>query len=382
MKKSDATESEKKRLDALHSYNVLDSFAEKDFDDITNIAADLCQAPICLISLVDESRQWFKSNHGIGVRETPRDISFCGKAIEIPDKPFEVTNASEDLRFNGNPLVVGEPFVIYYYGVPLVNPEGYALGTLCIIDHKARKLTDRQKFALQTLANQVVNLLELRRKNSKITELMTNLFPLSKLKEISEVGTIKPKSYDKCTVLFTDFKGFTTFASSRTAEEVVKELHYLYSNFDSIMYFNKVEKIKTIGDAYMACAGIDTDSENPAVDAINSAIEIVEFMAVYEKESRAQGKDPLKIRIGINTGRIVSGVVGIKKYSFDIWGNTVNIAAHLESAGETGQINISQSTLKEVADVFNVVPRGKIKIKTNEEIPMYFVTGKKDKPGL
>lgn len=364
---------EKKRLEALHSYNVLDTFAEKDFDDITNLAADLCQTPICLISLVDEDRQWFKSNHGIGIRETPRDISFCGQAINVPDQPFEITNASNDLHFHDNPLVLGEPFIIYYYGVPLVNPEGYALGTLCVIDHKTRALTERQKIAIATLAKQVVNLLELRRKNTKINELLRNLFPISKVKEIAEIGTINAKSYDNCTVLFTDFKGFTKFASKRTAEEVVKELHYLYSNFDSIMFFNKVEKIKTIGDAYMACAGIDTDSKNPAIDAVKSAIEIVEFMESYKKESIAQGKEPMEIRVGINTGPIVSGVVGIKKYSFDIWGNTVNIAAHLESKGSPGKINISSSTLNAIKGEFNVTPRGKIKIKTNEEIEMFFV---------
>jgi len=377
MAKKSSKEYEKKRLEALHSYNVLDSFAEDDFDDITNMAADLCQAPICLISLVDEDRQWFKSNHGIGVRETTRDISFCGKAIEIPTEPFEVKNTSADLRFNDNPLVVGDPFIIYYFGVPLVNPEGYALGTLCVIDHKERSLSDRQKFAIQTLAKQVVNLLELRRKNSKINQLLANMFPISKLKEIAEIGTINAKSYEKCTVLFTDFKGFTTFSSKRSAKDVVKELHYLYSNFDSIMYFNNVEKIKTIGDAYMACAGIDTDSKNPAVDAINSAFEIIQFMEHYEKESIALGKEPLRVRIGINTGPIVSGVVGIKKYSFDIWGNTVNIAAHLETTGEIGKINISESTMKEIKDVFNIIPRGKIKIKNDEEIPMYFVEEKK-----
>ncbi len=366
-------EYEKKRLEALHSYNVLDSFAEKDFDDITNVAADLCQAPICLISLVDKNRQWFKSNHGIGIRETSRDVSFCGKAIEVPNEPFEVKNSSIDIRFKGNPLVVGDPFVTYYFGIPLVNPDGYPLGTLCIIDHKERSLNKRQKFALKALAKQVVNLLELRRKNAKINRLLANMFPISKLEEISNEGTISAKPYDKCTVVFTDFKGFTNFSSERTAKEVVNELHYLYSNFDSIFYFNKVEKIKTIGDGYMACAGIDTDSENPALDAINSALEIRSFMEAYEKECIAKKKEPLKIRIGINTGPIISGVVGIKKYSFDIWGDTVNIASHLEKAGETGQINISQSTYDEIKDFYEVEPRGKVAIKNKKELEMYFV---------
>lgn len=373
LKNRNSKDYEKKRLEALHAYNVLDSFAEKDFDDITNVAADLCKAPICLISLVDKDRQWFKSNHGIGIRETSRDISFCGKAIEVSSEPFEVKNSSVDIRFKGNPLVIGEPFITYYFGIPLINPDGYPLGTLCIIDHKERSLTDRQKFALNALAKQVVNLLELRRKNAKINNLLANMFPISKLKEISNEGTISAKPYDKCTVVFTDFKGFTDFSSKRTAKEVVNELHYLYSNFDSIFYFNKVEKIKTIGDAYMACAGIDTNSTNPALDAIKSALEIIDFMKSYEEECLAQNKDPLKIRIGINTGPIISGVVGIKKYSFDIWGNTVNVASHIETAGEIGRINISRSTYEEIKGVYDVEARGFIPVKNNDELEMYFV---------
>ena len=365
-------DNEMERLKALHSYHVLDTFAEKDFDDITNIAAELCQAPICLISLVDEDRQWFKSNHGIGVRETPRSVSFCGHAINIPNEAFEVVKASTDQRFEDNPLVISAPFIEYYYGVPLRTPEGYVLGTLCIIDHQERILTKRQKYCLEALAKQVVNLLEIRRKNNKINELLANMFPLSKLREIAEVGTIHPLGYDDVTILFTDFKGFTNFSANFSPREVVKELHYLYSNFDSIVYFNQVEKIKTIGDAYMACAGIDTESDNPARDAIQAAIEIRDFMEDYKKECIHNGKLPLEVRIGLHSGPIVSGVVGIKKYSFDIWGDAVNIAAHMENAGEVGKINVSKTTYEKTKNLFDWEHRGQKKIKSNEMLDMYF----------
>lgn len=367
---------EKQRVEALHSYQILDTFAEKDFDDITNIAADLCQVPVCLISLVDEERQWFKSNHGIGVRETSRDVSFCGHAINIPDKPFEVFQANLDERFKNNPLVLEAPYIVYYYGVPLVSPDGFTLGTLCVIDHKKRTLTARQKYCLETLSAQVVNLLELRLKNTKINELLNNMFPRSKVKEVAELGTISAKAYPDCTILFTDFKGFTTFSTELSPTEVVKELHYLYSNFDSIIYFNQVEKIKTIGDAYMACAGIDTDSQNPTKDAVISAIEIRDFMLNYEKDCINSGKIPLKIRIGLHCGPVVSGVVGIKKYSFDIWGDAVNIAAHMESASETGKINVSKEVYEKIKDDFECTYRGKKKIKTGETLDMYFVEAK------
>ena len=366
-------DNEIERINALYSYDALDSFEEEDFDDITKIAAELCQTPICLISLVDEDRQWFKSNHGIGVRETPRSVSFCGHAINTPDEPFEVTKASEDERFNGNPLVNGTPYITYYYGVPLINPEGYPLGTLCVIDHVERTLSKKQKYCLKALSKQVVNLLEIRRKNTKITELLGNMFPKSKLLEIEVSGTIQPRDYKDVTILFTDFKGFTKYSARMTPGEIVKELHYLYSNFDSIMFFNKVEKIKTIGDAYMACAGIDTDSENPAKDAVTAALEVRDFMRDYHKECILKGKEPLQVRIGLHSGPIVSGVVGIKKYSFDVWGDAVNIAAHMESCSEPGKVNVSEATYSKVKDDFVFEPRGKVAIKTNKKWDMFFV---------
>ncbi len=367
---------EQERLEALSSYNVLDTFAEKDFDDITKIAAELCQTPICLISLVDEDRQWFKSNHGIGVRETPRSVSFCGHAINTPEKPFEILKSSDDERFKDNPLVTGDPYITYYFGVPLINPQGYVLGTLCVIDHVERSLSKKAKYCIQALGKQVVTLLELRRKNTKVTELLGNMFPKSKLKEIELTGSIRPKDYEDVTILFTDFKGFSKFSRTLAPNELVKELHYLYSNFDSIIFFNKIEKIKTIGDAYMACAGIDTDSKNPAKDAITAAIEIRDFMIDYQQDCIKSGKTPLEIRIGLHSGAIVSGVVGIKKYSFDIWGNSVNIAAHMETSSLPGKINISEATYEKVKDDFIFTERGKIEIKTGKKWQMYFVENK------
>lgn len=369
-------DNEKERLKALASYDILDTFAEKDFDDITKIAAELTQTPICLISLVDVDRQWFKSNHGIGVRQTPRSVSFCGHAINTPNEPFEVISASDDERFKDNILVKGDPYICYYYGVPLVSPDGYVLGTLCVIDHKKRDLTKLQKRCLDALSKQVVSLLELRKKNTKITELLRNTFPTSKLEEIETTGTISPKHYDDVTILFTDFKGFTDFSRELSPAEIVKELHYLYSNFDSICYFNQVEKIKTIGDAYMACAGIDTDSDNPTRDAIQSAIEIRDFMRDYKKECIKKGKTALDIRIGLHSGPITSGVVGIKKYSFDIWGSSVNVAAHMESNGIPDRINVSEKTYLKCKDDFKFEARGEIEIKTKKKWKMFFVEPK------
>jgi GAF domain-containing protein len=158
---------EKKRLKVLWQYEVLDTVPEEVFDDLTELAARICEAPIALISLVDEKRQWFKSKFGTDVTETSRDISFCSYAITQPDL-FIVPDATRDKRFADNPLVTSEPKIRFYAGAPLITPDGYALGTLCVIDKVPRELRLEQKRALSILAHHVVSQLELRRRSREL----------------------------------------------------------------------------------------------------------------------------------------------------------------------------------------------------------------------
>ncbi|WP_166727710.1 GAF domain-containing sensor histidine kinase [Mucilaginibacter gilvus] len=148
----------------MHSYQILDSGTEKDYDDLTALAAAICQAPIAVISMVDEKRQWFKSHHGIDTTETPIEHSFCTHAINAPNYVLIVPDAKSDARFSNNPLVNGQPHIIFYAGVALVNSEGFALGSLCVVDHKSRNISAEQLTALTVIAKQIMDKLELRRK--------------------------------------------------------------------------------------------------------------------------------------------------------------------------------------------------------------------------
>ncbi len=165
------TRNESERMKELLSFDILDTEPEEQFEDIVKLAAHICGTPISLITLLDENRQWFKARVGLDLPETPREISFCGHAInEDQDEVFVVKDASSDSRFFDNPLVTGNPHIQFYAGYPLKTTSGQKLGTLCVIDTKKKELTPEQKTALELLAKQVIKELELRKAYRDLTQ--------------------------------------------------------------------------------------------------------------------------------------------------------------------------------------------------------------------
>ncbi len=364
---------EKERLASLESYKILDTLPEEEYDQITGIASQICDTPVSLISLIDTNRQWFKSHHGLDMAETPRELAFCAHAINKPQELLIVPDAREDIRFEDNPLVTNDPNMVFYAGVPLTNSEGHSLGTLCVIDHKPKKLRTDQEDALKALGLQVVKLMELRQKNYQINKLLHDLYPHSIVEELEKTGSIEAKQHEQVSVLFTDFKGFTKTAEILTPDELVGELHYCFSSFDNIITEYGLEKVKTIGDAYMAVSSFGATKPNMHVNMVYAALKIIDFIASYKMKRIEKGKPYFEIRLGINTGPLVAGAVGISKITYDVWGDTVNTASHIEQSSEIGKLNISQSTYELIKEEFDCEDRGLIYAKNKGEIKMYFV---------
>ncbi|TAF32397.1 MAG: hypothetical protein EAZ57_08870 [Cytophagales bacterium] len=212
----------------------------------------------------------------------------------------------------------------------------------------------------------------------KSDKLLLNILPKATAEELKEKGHATPQSYEMVTIIFTDFKGFTNIAEHLTAEEIIKELDYCFLEFDKICDRHRVEKIKTIGDAYMAAGGIPLSNTTNPIDVVRAGLEMQKFMLRWRREREEQGKtDFFELRLGIHTGPVVAGVVGKNKFAYDIWGDAVNLAARMESSGEVGRVNISGSTYEHIKNEFDCTYRGRVMAKNKGEVDMYFVDNEK-----
>tara|TARA_B100000676_G_scaffold305250_1_gene359059 strand:+ start:11674 stop:12867 length:1194 start_codon:yes stop_codon:yes gene_type:complete len=386
-------ENESLRLATLSSYDVLDTAPEVSFDEITELAAEILQCPVSFIEFMDADRQWFKSKYGLpdDYVETPRDIAICNTVICQGDLLY-VPDLSDDDRFKNNPLVESEPNIRFYAGAPLITPNGQAIGTICSVDFEKRDLSINQREALRKLSKQVMAQLELRRTlidvNRLVKEqkelsqrvnlekenaelLLSRMLPDEIARELRDNERVEPKYIDECSILFTDFVGFTKLTETLAPKTLIDLLHQIFCQFDKICKKYEIEKIKTIGDSYMCVSGITKNKKDHTHRICSAACEMMEFLSKANVQRSKLKMPTWEMRLGIHTGPIICGVVGEDKFTFDVWGDSVNTASLMEQNGMPGKVNISESTYFRVNKEFKCEERGVIVTTKKGPLKMY-----------
>jgi class 3 adenylate cyclase/tetratricopeptide (TPR) repeat protein len=227
--------------------------------------------------------------------------------------------------------------------------------------------------------------IKIQKEKERSDNLLLNILPADIAEELKEKGKADARDFDLVSILFTDFKGFTEQSAKLSAAELVNEINYCFKAFDGIMEKYGIEKIKTIGDAYMAAGGLPVPTDDSVKNTVLAALEMQAYIVQRHQYKVQRGEPAFEMRVGIHTGPVVAGIVGVKKFQYDIWGDTVNTASRMESAGEVGKVNISQATYELLKDTstplgagsqFEFKSRGKIEAKGKGEMEMYFVTKK------
>ncbi len=296
--------------------------------------------------------------------------------IPAGDYTFRVRAIFENGKWNKEelaiPIHVKQAFYQTWWFILL---SALLLSALLYILFKYRIYSvEKRRQQLENEVNLRTN--ELAQEKEKSDKLLLNILPAGLAEELKAYGKAKAKRHENVTVFFSDFEGFTKIASQLSPEELVAEIDKCFREFDEIIDAYGLEKIKTIGDAYM-CAGIPKDKGNNAVSVVKAALDIQAYMNALAYERKENKEIFFEARIGIHTGSVVAGIVGSKKFAYDIWGDTVNIAARMEGNGEVGKVNISAATYELVKDSFDCTYRGKINVKNKGMVDMYFVDGRK-----
>jgi len=298
--------------------------------------------------------------------------------VQAANKKGKWSNHSASITLQINPPFY---FTWWFFSVCILT---FTIWFIYSYDRRVSRITRQKKILEQlvkertdkiTIQNQEIlkQKEEAEKEKQRADTLLLNILPADTIKELKLRGKAQARNYRLASVMFTDFVGFTSISEKLRPQELVAELDKAFSKFDEIIEKYNVEKIKTMGDAYMCAGGVPIRNKSNPFDVVLAGLEIQRFMASLNQHKIADGKHYWQVRIGIHTGELVAGVIGTKRFAYDIWGDTVNVANRLESSGEPGHVNISGTTYELIKDFFDCTYRGKIEAKNKGEIDMYYV---------
>jgi len=328
---------EEERLQDLKRLKLIEKNIQKDkrFSSFPKLAATLTGCTQSAIHILDNDTQHCKVSYGkdlpteVTTKEAPRQLAICSHVLNNNSKPLVINDVSIDERTK-HAYALAPNFPRFYAGSPIISNKGFTLGTFCVFDDNPKELEHTKIDGLRMLADQFINIYE------------STVDPTYIQSEAPEdVEKIEGEYFSSATVLFSDFVGFTKKTEELDPGQLIEILDSFFSGFDRIMKRFSIKKIKTIGDAYMAVGGIPDLNSDHADRTVLAAIEMINYVRGINFQQQALGNDPWKIRIGVHTGPIIAGKTSSE---FDIWGDSVNIAARLENSGEQMRVNCSEET--------------------------------------
>lgn len=375
---------------------TLDALLRLIMDSVTRVMS----ADRSTLFLVDQKNNelWSRVAQGAPEIRVPLGEGIVGHTARTGET-LNIPDAYADTRFNRDFDIKTGYRTNSILCMPIKNPAGEIIGAIQVLNKKdgtvfthddedllgafvslagislenARAYDELQKERDSLEVKVKERTRDLAEAKKQSDDLLLNILPVEVADELKRSGRATPRRYDSVTVLFTDFKGFTSVAEKMNPEALIEELDRCFFYFDEIMERYNLEKIKTIGDSYMCAGGIPKPGTTHPVDAVLTGLEIRRFMTQMKEIKQAVGEPFWELRIGIHTGPVVAGIVGKKKFAYDIWGDAVNTASRMESSGEPNEINISGFTQTLVRDFFVTEYRGKINAKNKGEIDMHFV---------
>ena len=360
------------RMEDLKNLKLLEDNIEssKRFSGFPKLAATLTGCDKAAINIINDDKQHCKVNFGMNVmenifmKEIPRELSVCAHVLNNDSKPLVINDLTEDERTKhvfelDNPLI-NKSFPKFYAGSPIITSNGYTLGSFCVFNSKPKTLDPLKLDGLRILADQFIDLYE----STKID--------YDSQKQIVEPSSekINGEYFSLATVLFCDFVGFTKKTEKLQPGELIEILDSFFSGFDKIIERFQLKKVKTIGDAYMAVGGIPDLNSNHPERVVLASKEIINFVKGMNFQQKALGKDSWDVRIGVHTGPVIAGKTSS---SFDIWGDTVNIAARLESSSDEMKIHISDQTREMLPSDISTADQKVINLKGKGEFNSFYV---------